>query len=153
MVRRSDSGFSLIELMIAVTVIGILASIAIPGLLNAVERARQKRTMSDIRSMGTAIESYGLDLSHYPSNISESPVQGNLEPFLEPYFIVAAPVLDAWQRDILYGSNANGSLYTITSRGSDGTDDGGGLGTTQDFDCDILFSNGRFLKWPEGIQT
>ena len=41
----------------------------------------------------------------------------------------------------------------ITSHGSDGVADGGGLGVTTDFDCDILFSNGQFIKWPEGIQT
>jgi len=152
-VRKSDSGFSLVELMIVVVVIGILASIAIPGLLTAVQRARQKRTMADFRSLGTAIESYGLDTSHYPANFSLAPIVGGVEPWLEPYFIVASPLEDGWHNPTLYASGPTGSWYSILSYGSDGVSDGGGVGPTNDFDCDILFSSGQFIKWPEGLQT
>lgn len=151
--RKPDSGFTLVELMIVVVVIGILASIAIPGLLTALQRARQKRTMADIRSLGTAIESYGLDTSHYPWNFSLAPVVGGVEPHLEPYFIVASPLEDGWHSPLLYASGPTGNWYSIISFGSDGANDGGGTGPTGDFDCDIIFSSGQFIKWPEGLQT
>ncbi|OYV98709.1 MAG: hypothetical protein B7Z68_00255, partial [Acidobacteria bacterium 21-70-11] len=47
---RKQKGFTLIELLIVVAIIGIIAAIAIPNLLNAINRGRQKRTMADMRS-------------------------------------------------------------------------------------------------------
>ncbi|MEO6327242.1 MAG: prepilin-type N-terminal cleavage/methylation domain-containing protein, partial [Thermoanaerobaculia bacterium] len=59
--KRNRKGFTLIELLIVVAIIGIIVAIAIPNLLNAIQRAKQKRTMADMRSIGTAIEAYAID--------------------------------------------------------------------------------------------
>ncbi|MBI3447802.1 MAG: prepilin-type N-terminal cleavage/methylation domain-containing protein, partial [Acidobacteria bacterium] len=64
--RKKTQGFTLIELLIVVAIIGIIAAIAIPNLLNAIDRGKQKRTMSDMRSVGTAVESYAVDNNFYP---------------------------------------------------------------------------------------
>ncbi len=45
---------------------GIVSAIAIPNMLNAIDRARQKRTMADLRTVGIALEAYGIDNNHYP---------------------------------------------------------------------------------------
>ncbi|PYT07794.1 MAG: hypothetical protein DMF49_07090 [Acidobacteria bacterium] len=60
--RSKQTGFTLIELLIVVAIIGIIAAIAIPNLLNAIDRGKQKRTMADIRSVGTAVEEYAVRL-------------------------------------------------------------------------------------------
>jgi general secretion pathway protein G len=65
--RDSHSGFTLIELLIVIAIIGILAAIAIPNLLNAVQRGKQKRTMSDMRALATAVEAYAVDNNNYPA--------------------------------------------------------------------------------------
>ncbi len=64
--KRNPKGFTLIELLIVVAIIGIIVAIAIPNLLNAIQRAKQRRTMGDIRSASTAVEAYAVDLNRYP---------------------------------------------------------------------------------------
>ena len=66
MLKRDSKGFTLIELLIVVAIIGIIAAIAIPNLLNAIDRGKQKRTMADMRSIGTAMESFAVDNNVYP---------------------------------------------------------------------------------------
>ncbi|MEO8035925.1 MAG: prepilin-type N-terminal cleavage/methylation domain-containing protein, partial [Acidobacteriota bacterium] len=63
--RHKEKGFTLIELLIVVAIIGILAAIAIPNLLTALQRAKQKRTLADIRSIATAWEARSTDLGKY----------------------------------------------------------------------------------------
>ena len=59
--RRGQKGFTLIELLIVVAIIGIIAAILIPNLLDALQKAKQKRTMGDIRNIGTAWFSWFQD--------------------------------------------------------------------------------------------
>jgi type II secretion system protein G len=148
-----QEGFTLIELLIVVAILGIITAIAIPNLLNAIDRGRQKRSMADLRFVGTAIESYAVDQNYYPRNYSLGPVQGGVENDVEPAYIRDAPLLDGWSNDIRYMSDAQGSEYTVGSLGRDGVLDSASGGRTTDFDCDILFMNGAFVQWPEGIQT
>ena len=61
--KRNQKGFTLIELLIVVAIIGILAAIAIPNLLTAMQRAKQKRTMADIRTIATAWEARATDVN------------------------------------------------------------------------------------------
>lgn len=63
-------GFTLIELLIVVAIIGILAAIAVPNFLNAQIRAKVSRVYSDLRSLGNAIEMYGIDHNQYPGGVN-----------------------------------------------------------------------------------
>ena len=65
MIKRNQKGFTLIELLIVVAIIGILAAIAIPNLLTAMQRAKQKRTMADMRTIATAWEARATDINTY----------------------------------------------------------------------------------------
>ena len=147
---RSAKGFTLIELLIVVAIIGIIAAIAIPNLLNAIDRSKQKTTMADMRSVATAVELYAIDVSIHPTAANI----GALEAVLEPTYIDACPTTDAWQFALVYQPGATpGRGYTIRSVGKDGAVEGAPAGgTTQDFDCDILFTDGVFVQWPEGTQ-
>ena len=57
--RNRQRGFTLIELLIVVAIIGIIAAILIPNLIDALQKAKQKRTVADMRNIGTAFMSFG----------------------------------------------------------------------------------------------
>ncbi len=143
---RRQKGFTLIELLIVVAIIGIIAAIAIPNLLNAINRGRQKRTMADIRSLATAIESYAVDWNFYPTGNSVA----DLEPYLTPTYIRKLPRNDGWNNALIVTSNK--VEYTVQSYAKNNAEDIA-LGVTTDFNADIIYANGSFVQWPEGMQV
>ena len=150
--KRNAKGFTLIELLIVVAIIGIIAAIAIPNLLNAIDRGKQKRTMADLRSMGTAIEEYSIDNNFYPI----AATLAALSDQVTPSYIRALPAGDGWGQDFEVDSVK--TLYTLAScgKGSVGVCASAcaaaGCGKTQLFADDIIFSVGSFVQWPEGKQ-
>lgn len=144
-------------LIVGVFFIGIIAAIAIPNLLNAIDRGKQKRTIADLRSIGTAIESYRSDTRAYPIVGYEFVPVSALAPFVEPMYLRQLPRLDGWGNEIYLRSNESG--YVIASPGKDGTADRSGfvyhpedLVTTDRFESDIVFANGSFVRYPDGVQ-
>ena len=153
---RKQKGFTLIELLIVVAIIGIIAAIAIPNLLNAIDRGKQKRTMADMRSIGTAVESYAVDNNFYPKGMSNltGASGGTFAGYVTPTYIKIVPAKDGWNNEWDIDSDTNGSLYTVSSLAKDATAGSSNPGgSTGDFDCDILFATGQFYQWPEGTQT
>ena len=69
--KRDESGFSLIELLIVVAIVGIIATIAVPQLLDAIDRGRQRRTMADMRKVATANGTYRVDQGAYASALAD----------------------------------------------------------------------------------
>jgi general secretion pathway protein G len=144
------AGFTLIELLIVVAIIGIIAAVAVPNLLNAIDKGKQKRTMADLRSLGTAVEAYSVDTGKYPAGFSN---WAGLKTVLDPYFIKQPPDIDGWANVWDTVTDANGTEYTLASLGKDGTVGSRTGGQTVYFNCDIVFAGGRFYQWPEGTQT
>ncbi len=149
---KKQKGFTLIELLIVVAIIGIIAAIAIPNLLNAIDRGKQKRTMADMRSIGTAIESYAVDNNFYPKSLANAGAAG-ISTHISPIYMKTVPTTDGWQNAWDIDSTATGSQYTVTSGAKDNTQGTNNGGTTSNFDCDIVFANGQFFQWPQGTQT
>src|SRR5512136_1798332 len=139
---KRQKGFTLIELLIVVAIIGIIAAIAIPNLLNAINRGRQKRTMSDMRSIGTALEAYSVDFNYYPK-IAGGTISV-LDPYIAPTFIKRLPLNDGWNQALMLDLNTGGTGYTLYSWAKNGSTDTWGGGPKTDFNDDIVFSNGQF---------
>ena len=152
---RKNRGFTLIELLIVVAIIGIIAAIAIPNLLNAINRGRQKRSMADIRTIGTAVEAYAVDMAFYPT-FTEGAISGSsFETYLEPTYVKTVPREDGWRTSFYAASQSR--FYTLASAARDkllqGALDSYSPGITSSMDCDIVYSNGSFVQYPEGVQT
>lgn len=159
--RRHETGFTLVELLVVVAIVGVLAAIAIPNLMTAMQRAKQKRTMADMRAIGMAWESRAVDQGSYGAagagislcctvSVSTSQALGNLEPT----YISPLPRTDGWSHPFEFSLNDDDTQYLIRSWGNHSVRDtdvmGGG---TNHLDCDILYSMGQFIQYPEGIQA
>jgi type II secretion system protein G len=146
MLNRNQKGFTLIELLIVVAIIGIIAAIAIPNLLNAIDRGKQKRTMADLRSIGTAVESYAVDSNLYPVATTANA----LSTVVEPIYIKNMPEEDGWGGTFQVDSST--TTYTLYSFGKDGSGTTCTAGVTTTFVDQICFIDGQFVRYPEGAQ-
>src|SRR4051794_507593 len=160
MIKKNQKGFTLIELLIVVAIIGILAAIAIPNLLTAMQRAKQKRTMADIRTIATAWEARATDVNKYNAAGALSwPSSGvtadDLKLYLAPTYVKSFPFRDGWGNDWQFGATqawgaaTAAQAYGIASKGKDGSLEQSPAGSaTTNFDCDLIYSNGAFLQYP-----
>jgi general secretion pathway protein G len=147
-------------LVVGLVITGILAALLIPNFLDAMQKAKTKRTMADLRNVGTAIESYRVD------HDGEVPAVDSLDDLaaeLEPAYLAEVPRLDGWEKPILYtcwGFETEGGCdtYVLASGGRDGVFEHDDLGAYDaatfdgsDYDQDLVFSDGLFLRHPESV--
>lgn len=141
---KNESGFSLIELLVTIVIIGIVASIALVAVFSALEKSRQKATMSDMRTISKAVETYVVDNGYLPTAAD----MAELITTLRPYASNVVPLDDHWGYTYQYTKDADGN-YSVESLGKDGVDGADiNLATRNDFTLDIVISNGSFTAAP-----
>ncbi len=136
---KHQSGFSLIELMIVVVILGLLATLLVPRIMDRPDEARVTKAKVDIRTLESALRLYRLDNGAYPT--TEQGLAALIrKPDIAPiprnyrdggYLEVSSVPTDPWGNAYRYRSpGQQGRDYEITSLGVDGKE--GGTGFAQD---------------------
>ncbi|HJZ17440.1 MAG TPA: type II secretion system major pseudopilin GspG [Stellaceae bacterium] len=134
--RHANAGFTLVEMLVVITIIGLIMALVAPRVLNYLGEAKSKAAKIQIESFGSALDLYYLDLGRYP-NSSEgltALVQppGNVQTWNGPYLKGGIVPADPWGNPFVYRSPGEHGAYDIISYGSDGQE--GGTGTAKDID-------------------
>jgi general secretion pathway protein G len=135
MKRRNDSrGFTLIELMVVIVILGILAGLIVPRIMSRPEEARQAKARIQIESIETALKLYKLDSGNYPTTeqglqaLVEAPSVGQLpRNWREGGYLEKGKVpKDPWGNEFVYLSPGTQGDYDLSSYGADGEQGGEG---------------------------
>lgn len=131
MQRRKQSGFTLIEIMVVVVILGILAALVVPQVMNRPEQAKVTVAQNDIKAVSAALDMYKLDNFAYPSTqqgleaLVEKPT-GNPQPknWNRDGYLKQIPQ-DPWGNPYQYLSpGTEGRPYDLYSFGADGKEGG-----------------------------
>jgi len=169
--RNRQRGFTLIELLIVVAIIGIIAALLIPNFLDALQKAKQKRTMADGLAVGKGMFSWLTDQASAAAagasatgdiNLANfaSTTQADLTTVLVSQYIQQVPVLDGWKHQFSYYCNYSNPLggvgiIAVLSYGRDGKPEAGSPDYTvtgfdpTDYDRDIVWADGYFARSPQ----
>jgi type II secretion system protein G len=121
MVARSRGGFSLIELMLVLAIIGVLMAVAAVSVSGMGSRAKIKATKASLQTIQTALNSYNLEYSSYPTTLSM------LTTVKPPFIDDTKKLKDGWDMDFYSSPQGRGErAYSLGSYGEDkqaGTED------------------------------
>jgi len=132
--KKNDHGFTLIELMVVLVILGILATLIVPRIMGRPDEARRVQARVQMESMETALKLYKLDNGAYPSTeqglqaLVEAPSVGQLpRAWREGGYLEKGRVpKDPWGNEYVYLSPGVHSEYDLLSYGSDGQPGGEG---------------------------
>ena len=131
--KRRENGFTLIEILVVMIIIGLLAALVGPRFFGKVSTAKLGAAKAQIELFGTALDTFRLDVGKYPTTeeglkaLREKP--SGVEGWNGPYLPKEIP-LDPWKRPYIYKSPGEHGDYDLISHGLDGTE--GGEGENQD---------------------
>jgi general secretion pathway protein G len=117
-------GFTIIELLIVMAILGMLAVMVAPNLFNKADGARRDAALSQISNIGSALAAYRLDVGQYPDTLEGLTRNTSGRSTWDGPYIRNAIPKDPWGNDYVYTST--GSQYTLISYGADGRPGGEG---------------------------
>lgn len=115
---NSRAGFTLVEILLVVAILGILAGVAVVSLKGRTKTASITATRTSIQAIGTAIDTYEVDNGIYPASLQSLLTKGNESNWNGPYMKDGRMPKDAWGNDFSY--SVQGDSCKLISAGPDG---------------------------------
>ena len=134
--RSGQDGFTLIEIMVVILILGLLATIVVQSLRGATDKAKRVKAQADIAEIKTGLDRYYLDAGSYPTtdqglqSLVSAPSSGNVPANYETGGYIQSVPKDPWGNPYFYQSDGNS--YVLKSFGADGVE--GGEGKNADID-------------------
>lgn len=126
---KVNSGFTLVELLIVIVIIGLLGSLVAPEMFSKIGSSKQSTAKAQMQMFETSLDTYYLDVGDYPSNLEE--LRSSNKPGWDGPYIRKEIPLDPWGNQYqLQVPGGDGSPYALKSLGKDGRE--GGDGENQD---------------------
>jgi general secretion pathway protein G len=131
-VRDGERGFTLVEILVVITIIGLIMGLVGPRVLNYLTESKAKAAKIQIESFGSALDLFFLDIGRYPSSseglgaLVQRP--GSTMTWNGPYLKGGVVPTDPWGNPYLYRSPGQYGTYDIVSYGADGQEGGNGSG-------------------------
>ena len=130
---RGEAGFTLVEMLVVITIIGMIMALVGPRVLNYLSESKAKAAKIQIESFSSALDLYYLDLGRYPTSnegLAGLTRSNNQAGWNGPYLRGGVVPNDPWGHTYVYRSPGTNGPYDIISLGSDGQE--GGNGTAAD---------------------
>jgi general secretion pathway protein G len=132
--KRGEQGFTLVEILVVITIIGLIMALVGPRVLTYLGEAKAKAAKIQIESFSSTLDLFYLDTGRYPSTAEglAALVQrpGGVQSWNGPYLKGEAVPNDPWGHSYVYRMPGEHGAYDIVSYGSDGQE--GGTGTAAD---------------------
>ncbi len=166
---KRDRRMILIPLSIGCGIIGlafsgVIAAVLIPNFIDAVQKAKQKRTVADLRIFGSAWQTWAADqgisvvdlaedTQTYDFDSLQALAWTEFESRLVPDYLTEMSATDGWSHPFEVRADLEDGRLALRSAGRDGVFDSDQLPiegfTTTDYDQDIVWAEGLFLRWPQ----
>ena len=134
--RAREEGFTLLELLVVLVILGLLAAVAVPQVLNYLGGAKTDAARLQVQQLGSTLDLYRLDAGRYPTQeeglgvLIERP--SDAESWNGPYVKKQDVLIDPWGRPFVYRFPGEHGTYDLYSLGADGEDGG------EDEDQDVV---------------
>src|SRR3979411_3048900 len=121
--RKSEAGFTLVEILVVITIIGLIMALVGPRVLNYLAESKVKAAKIQVESFASALDLFYLDAGRYPSTseglaaLAQRP--GNNDAWNGPYLRGGLVPNDPWGRAYIYRSPGEHGAYEIVSYGAD----------------------------------
>ena len=140
--RRGEEGFTLVEMLVVITIIGLIMGLIGPRVLNYLSESKVKAAKIQLQSFASALDLFYLDVGRFPSSseglaalVQRAPGAG---AWNGPYLKGGNVPNDPWNHPYLYRAPGERGAYDIMSYGADGQE--GGSGAAADISLDTLTS-------------
>ena len=134
--RGGEAGFTLVEILVVITIIGLIMALVGPRVLNYLAESKVKAARIQVESFASSLDLFYLDAGRYPSTseglaaLAQRP--GAIDSWNGPYLRTGLVPNDPWGHPYIYRSPGEHGPYDIISYGSDGQQ--GGTGTAADIE-------------------